>query len=115
MDLMRIWPTRYCPRCGSAVLRANNPTEHDERLAILVCTGELPVWIGLFIGLAVSGIVGRSLGFLAGALVALGLVIVWIAVILKLETRKLRCWCKECGTVSKFEETLSRKQRDEGK
>jgi hypothetical protein len=113
MDWFRVWPTRYCPQCGAPVVRANNPIEHDERLGLLVGTGEFPVWIGLICGVTVTAAVGRTAGFIAGSAVAAVLLVVWFAAILKLEARNLKCLCEHCTKVFRFEEALSRRGRHE--
>lgn len=113
MNLFRVWPRRYCPECGASVVRANNPMAHDQRLGFLVGAAELPVWIGLACGMAVTGVVGRTSGFLAGSVVAVALLILWFAAILKLEARHLQCLCERCTKVFAFDETLSKRRRHE--
>jgi hypothetical protein len=93
------------------VARANNPIEHDQRIGLLAATGELPVWIGLGAGALVCAIVGKAAGILVGVVVALTLVGIWMAVLLKLEARHLQCSCERCKAVVPFRVTLTRQRR----
>ena len=94
-------------------MRANNPTEHDERLGLLAGTAELPIWIGLLIGFAAAAIAGEFAGIVVGVVVPILLAIIWLITSLSIEKKHLKCLCERCTTVFSFNETLPRRKRHE--
>jgi hypothetical protein len=106
MNLLRVWPKRYCPVCGGPALRANNPLHSELRLGFLAGSGELPVWVGLGAGVLLATVFGKVVGIAAGIAVVLALCAFWGVAIVRLQRRHLVCECEDCQRVFRFEQLL---------
>ena len=106
MNLLRIWPGRFCPACGGRVVRFNNLLEREPRLQLLAGAGELPAWLGLGVGAIAVAVLGMSAGVAIGVVVAVGLLVVLVAAAVRLERRSLLCQCEACSRTFPFAHTL---------
>ena len=104
MNLLRVWPKRYCPVCSGPALRANNPLHGELRLGLLAGSGELPVWVGLGAGILIATAFGKVAGIAVGVAVMLALCAFWATAIVRLQRKHLVCECENCRRVFPFEQ-----------
>jgi hypothetical protein len=94
MDLMRVWPRRYCPSCGGVARRIGGPVNPTG--AVLAVSSELAGWGGLLIGALVASALGTATGVTVGIGVGGALYAAWFAAIVRFERKNVVCECMDC-------------------
>lgn len=106
----RLRTLRYCRDCGGEVARANNPMAESAGLGMLVGGAELPLWVGVGVGVLLASVLGSALGIISGIVVAVGIGCVWLTGIVRLNRKHAIYACLNCGHRFSFAETSLRKQ-----
>lgn len=94
MDLMLVWPRRYCPSCGGVARRIIAPV--NPKAAILAVSSELAGWAGLLVGALVASALGTATGAAVGIGVGGALYAAWFAAIIRFERKSVVCECMDC-------------------
>lgn len=94
MDLMRVWPRRYCPSCGGIARRTYAPVNSTG--AVLAVSSELAGWAGLLVGAIVASAFGTATGVAVGVGVGAALYAGWFAAIVRFERKHVVCECMDC-------------------
>ena len=94
MDLMRVWPKRYCPACGGTARRIIAPI--NPRGAVLAVSSELAGWGGLLVGAIVASALGTATGVAVGIGVGTVLYAGWFVAIIRFERKNVVCECVDC-------------------
>ena len=118
MDLMRVWPSRYCPACGGLVRVARRGYQYTQSWRVgIASSGELVGVLAIVAGGSVGGVVGHFLGallgFLVGVSVGLGVLCAVAAFLIRSEKEGLVCQCSDCHKQFTYGQCEERRPHDQ--
>jgi hypothetical protein len=93
------------------VAHAGHTSESSDLLGFLAGAGELPLWVGLFVGIGIAGVLGHAVGVYVGVAIGLLLSAVWLSVLFRIDRKRTICVCEGCSKQFAFNETRMRPQK----